>query len=67
MIVDTVVDVGRQRLGFADAADMSSRVLTMLDADDFDVCTIIYNKFQSAMTQIVTRQQLVPFCPPRDR
>ncbi len=29
----------------------------------FDVCTIIYNHFRSAMTQIVTKQQLIPFSP----
>ena len=64
MIVDSVVDVGRQRLGFADAADISTRISTMFDAGEFDVCTIVYNKFQSAMTQIVTRQQLIPFALP---
>ena len=36
----------------------------MFEAREFDVCTIIYNRFQSAMTQIVTPQQLVPFRAP---
>ena len=29
----------------------------------FDVCTIIFNRFKSAITQIVTGQQLIPFAP----
>ena len=29
----------------------------------FDVCTIVYNRFRSAITQIVTAQQLIPFAP----
>ena len=33
----------------------------MFDNGEFDVCTVIYNKFKSAMTQIVTAQQLIPF------
>jgi len=32
----------------------------MFEAGEFDVATIIYNRFKSAMTQIVTIQQLVP-------
>jgi F-type H+-transporting ATPase subunit gamma len=33
----------------------------MFEAGEFDVCTIIYNRFKSAMTQIVTTLQLIPF------
>ena len=35
-------------------------MLELYEAGEFDVCTIIYNKFKSAMTQILTFQQLVP-------
>ena len=33
----------------------------MFEHGEFDVCTVVYNKFKSAMTQIVTAQQLIPF------
>ena len=36
----------------------------MFEAGEFDVCAIIYNRFKSAMTQIVTLQQLIPFALP---
>ena len=36
----------------------------MFDNHDFDVCTIIYNTFKSAMTQEVTRKQIIPFPVP---
>lgn len=61
LIVDTIEDIGRPRLGFDDAAAIRERVVRMFEAGEFDVCTIIYNRFQSAMTQIVTTQQLIPF------
>jgi len=61
LIVDTIEDVGRPRLGFADARDIAERLRTMFEAGEFDVCTIIYNRFQSAISQIVTTQQLIPF------
>jgi F-type H+-transporting ATPase subunit gamma len=33
----------------------------MFEAGEFDICRIIYNRFKSAMTQIVTIQQIIPF------
>jgi len=39
-------------------------LLTRFAAGEFDSCSIVYNRFQSAMTQIVTRQALIPFAPP---
>ncbi len=60
MIVETITDLGRPRLSFADAEKVASRVMEMYDAGGFDVAKVIFNRFQSAMTQIVTVQQLIP-------
>jgi F-type H+-transporting ATPase subunit gamma len=64
LIVDSLTEVGRPRLQFANAQSIAARVLALFDAGDFDVATIVYNRFKSAMTQIVTKQQLVPFAVP---
>jgi F-type H+-transporting ATPase subunit gamma len=64
LIIDSLTEVGRPRLQFANAQTIGARVLALFDASEFDVATIIYNRFKSAMTQIVTRQQLVPFVVP---
>ena len=64
-IVDSVADLGKPRLGFADAAGIADAVTRLFEDGEFDVCTIFYNHFQSAMTQIVTTQQLIPFAPPQ--
>jgi len=63
-IQDSLTDIGRRRLSFEEARDIATRVLGLFEAGEFDVCTIIYNRFRSAMTQIVTAQQLIPFAPP---
>ena len=63
MIIDTITDLGRPRLSFADAQKVSTRVAQLFDAGEFDVATVIFNAFKSAMTQIVTVQQLIP--PPQ--
>jgi F-type H+-transporting ATPase subunit gamma len=64
LIHDSLTDVGRRRVSFEEARDISERVLALYEAGEFDVCTIVFNRFRSAMTQIVTAQQLVPFAPP---
>ena len=59
-IVETITDLGRPRLSYGDAQKVASRVMAMFEAGEFDVATVIFNRFKSAMTQIVTRQQLIP-------
>ncbi len=60
LIVDSVTDIGRKAVSFPEANDIAGRILAMFDTDTFDVATVIYNRFQSAITQVVTPQQLVP-------
>ena len=64
MIVGSMTDVGRRRLAFSDAAAIATKVREMFEAGEFDVCTVVYNRFRSAISQIVTAQQLIPFAPP---
>jgi F-type H+-transporting ATPase subunit gamma len=60
LIVETITDLGRPRLSFGDAQKVTARVMEMFAAGEFDVASVIFNRFKSAMTQIVTRQQLIP-------
>ncbi|HXR87550.1 MAG TPA: F0F1 ATP synthase subunit gamma [Stellaceae bacterium] len=64
LLVDSLTEIGRPRLTFENARDIADRLLTRFAAGEFDSCSIVYNRFQSAMTQIVTRQALIPFAPP---
>jgi F-type H+-transporting ATPase subunit gamma len=66
LIRDSLTEVGRRRLSFDEARDIAERILVLYQAGGFDICTIIYNRFRSAMTQIVTAQQLIPFAPAAD-
>ena len=61
LIVESMEDVGKRRLAFGDAQRVTDRIVAMYQAGEFDVCTVVYNRFKSAMTQIVTRQQIIPF------
>ncbi len=52
---------GKKGIDFSEASAVADKVLELFEAGEFDVCTIFYNKFVSAISQIVTEQQLVPF------
>ncbi len=62
-VVGTIEGVGRRRLEYAEAVQVAERIHAMYTAGEFDVCTIVFNRFRSAITQILTRQQLVPVEP----
>lgn len=47
-------------LGFKNASDIASKVLTLLDQGAFDVCTLFYSNFKSVISQIPTAQQIIP-------
>lgn len=64
LIEDTIEGITRKTVEFASAVELSDRLIHMYENDEFDTCTIIYNRFQSAMTQIVTEQQIIPASVP---
>jgi len=64
LIVESLTEIGRPTLTFDAARDVAERLLARFEAGEFDACTIIYNRFKSAISQIVTRQALIPFVPP---
>ena len=47
-------------VAFADAAELGETVRNGFENGDFDVCTMIYNKFVNAITQEVKLTQLIP-------
>ncbi|HEY5210422.1 MAG TPA: F0F1 ATP synthase subunit gamma [Stellaceae bacterium] len=65
-IVDSRIEIGRPRLRFEEAQAIAEVLLALYADKQFDVCTIVFNHFRSAIAQIVTKQQLIPFSPPAD-
>jgi F-type H+-transporting ATPase subunit gamma len=52
--------IGKRRLEFAETRRVADRLLEMYEAGEFDTATIVYNKFKSAVTQVVTLKRLIP-------
>ena len=64
IIVGSVQDVTRKGVAFASADELAAQILKMFEGEDFDVCSLLFNRFQSAMTQIITNQQIIPASVP---
>lgn len=59
-IVGEITFMGKKRVEFADAEAVAVRVTEMLEESEFDVCTLLYNRFRSVISQIPTEQRLIP-------
>lgn len=64
MLIGQVEDIARPVPSYDKADEISRELTEMFDAGEFDVCTVVYNRFVSALTQVVTPQQLIPFSAP---
>jgi F-type H+-transporting ATPase subunit gamma len=62
-IIENIQGLGRRNIEYHEAASVAQSITTLFEDEAFDICTIIFNRFQSAMTQIVTPLQLIPFEP----
>ncbi len=51
---------GKKRVEFADVDEVAARITQMLEAGEFDVCTVIYNRFVSVISQVPTESRMIP-------
>ena len=64
LIIASHTEVGRRGVGYAEARTIAEEVVARFAAGEFDVARLIFNKFKSAISQIVTTRQLVPASAP---
>jgi F-type H+-transporting ATPase subunit gamma len=55
---------GRKGIEFVQARDIAEQISTMFFNGEFDVATVVYNRFHSVISQIPTELQLIPLPPP---
>ena len=60
LIIASRIEIGRRGVAYAEARTIAEEVVGRFENGEFDVARLIFNKFKSAMTQIVTTRQLVP-------
>lgn len=60
LIIDKVIGVNGKEVPFSAASNLGEKINALLEAGEIDVCSLVFNKFKNAMTQVPTCQQLVP-------
>jgi F-type H+-transporting ATPase subunit gamma len=58
--IDSLEGIQGTSVQYADAASIGETVRDGFEAGEFDVCTVIFNKFKSAISQEVTLKRLIP-------
>ena len=58
--IDSFEGIQGTSVSFSDAASLADTIRSGFEAGDYDVCTMIYNKFVNAITQEITLTQLIP-------
>jgi len=64
LIVESFVEIGKRGVTYAEAKRIAQSIIQRFENGEFDVAKIVFNAFKSAMTQIVTTRQIVPFAVP---
>lgn len=60
LIIGRIPDIMKRKLSYADAQRISDEVCTAFREHKVDVVDVVYNQFKSAISQIVTFQQIIP-------
>lgn len=59
-LVEEYSFAGKKRVEFNDVTEIGEKITAMLASGEFDVCTLVYNRFVSVVSQIPTEQTIVP-------
>lgn len=59
-IIESITGLQQKTVEYSSADSVRQRVTELFEDGEIDVCSMFYNKFQSAISQIVTRKQLLP-------
>ncbi len=65
LIVESYTDIGKKGVAFAEADLVTQKILDLYAAGAFDIASVVYNRFQSAISQVCTVQQVVPTALPQ--
>jgi len=59
-IVERISFKDSKTINYLDAEKVGKMIIENFDKEEFDVCTIFYNKFKNVITQIPQEQQIIP-------
>jgi len=59
-IIEKISFKDSKAANYLDAEIVGKKIIQLFDKNEFDICTIFYNKFKNVITQIPQEQQIIP-------
>ena len=59
-IIEKINFKGFKKITYNEAENIGKKIINLFKENQFDVCTIFYNKFKNVITQIPQSQQIIP-------
>ncbi len=59
-IIENISFKNSKNINYFDAEKVGKLIIEKFDKEEFDICTIFYNKFKNVITQIPQSQQIIP-------
>jgi len=59
-IIEKVSFKNVKNISVNEASELTNKIIAMFNKEEFDVCTIFYNKFKSVISQEPQAQQIIP-------
>ena len=59
-IIEKVSFKNVKNISVNEASELTNKIITMFNKEEFDVCTIFFNKFKSVISQEPQAQQIIP-------
>lgn len=66
IILDNIEIEGKKKITYKKAEEITDRILKMFASNEFDQCKIIYNSFESAISQKVVKKNIIPYLEDSD-
>ena len=59
-IIEKINFKGFKKISYNEAENIGKKIINLFNNNQFDICTLFYNKFKNVITQIPQSQQIIP-------
>lgn len=59
-VIEVLPSLSNEKINYTDAKEIASKIITLFNSKEFDICTFIYGEFQNAIRQVITNRRLIP-------
>ena len=61
-VIEVLPSYSSKKLHYADAKNLATKIITLFNQNEFDVCSVVYSEFKNVLKQEVRAKQIIPSC-----